>query len=87
MEPVESEIAADCAFLETTQMGQTLGSQYASSLKAQNVLYAKESVKRLRGRRIKGKKSRKEAALLSGHVEVIGAVGGSPYTPGKSSRW
>lgn len=84
---MESEIAADCALLETTQMGQTLGSQYASLHKAQNVVYAQEAVKRLRGRRKKGRKCRKEAALLSGHVEVIGAAGGSAYTPGKSSRW
>lgn len=61
-----------CALSETTQMGQTLCSQYASLQKAQNVVSTKESVKRQRGRR--QNKARKEKALLSRHVEVIGAL-------------
>lgn len=78
---MESEIAADCALLETTQMGQTLGSQSASLHEAQNVVYAQEAVKRLRGSRREGRKCRREAALLNGHLEVLGAAGGVSLHP------
>ena len=75
VEPVESEIAADCALLETTQMGQTLGSQSASLHKAQNVVYTQEAAKRLRGRRREGRKCRRRRPCSAGTWKCLELLG------------